>query len=219
LRIHEKIKLRRKELGLGVSEVSNFIGVSQSTVYRYECKDIDRISVDMLPKLAEILQTTPEWLLSQSLQQPKPKTTQKDINLYDTTNANALSKLKKVPLLGTVSCGEPILAEKSYDSIDCLDGVNADFCLKCKGDSMIGARIYNGDIVFIKKQPTVDNGQIACILIGDSATLKKVYYKTDMVILSPCNPIFEDMIYTKSELNDMKILGKVVANLSVFEAN
>ena len=57
--------------------------------------------------------------------------------------------------------------------------IHADFCLKAKGDSMIGARIYDGDIVFIRKQEMVDDGEIAAVLIGDEATLKRVQYNPE----------------------------------------
>jgi repressor LexA len=92
-------------------------------------------------------------------------------------------------------------------------GVKADFCLFAKGDSMIGARIYDGDLVFIRKQSMVENGEIGAILIDDSATLKRVYYypEQNKLILNPENPKYEPLVYIGEELKDIQILGKAVS--------
>ena len=91
--------------------------------------------------------------------------------------------------------------------------IHADFCLKAKGDSMIGARIYDGDIVFIRKQEMVDDGEIAAVLIGDEATLKRVQYNPEEneLLLFAENPKYKTMRYTGEELNHIRILGKAVA--------
>ena len=91
--------------------------------------------------------------------------------------------------------------------------IDADFCLRAKGDSMIGARIYDGDIVFIMKQEMVDNGEIAAVIIEDEATLKRVNYypEKDLLILKAENSQYEDLVYTGEQLNHIIILGKAVA--------
>ena len=78
---------------------------------------------------------------------------------------------------------------------------------------MINARIFDGDIVFIRSQNSVDNGEIAAVIINDEATLKRVYYypNEEKLILSPENPKYAPLVYIKEELNDIKILGKAVA--------
>ena len=78
---------------------------------------------------------------------------------------------------------------------------------------MIGARIYDGDIVFIRSQSTVDNGEIAAVIINDEATLKRVYYypNEEKLILSPENPRYAPLVYIRDELESIKILGKAVA--------
>jgi len=123
-------------------------------------------------------------------------------------------KTKKVPLLGEIACGNPILADEKHDYfIDVSIDSDVDFCLKCKGDSMINARILDGDIVFIHKQDIVDNGEIAAVIIDNEATLKRVNYKPDknMLILKAENPKYDDFVYVGEELEDIKILGKAVA--------
>ena len=93
------------------------------------------------------------------------------------SNVLPLPKTHKVPLLGSIACGAPILAEENMiGQVDLADGVHADFALQCKGDSMINARIFDGDLVYIRIQPEVENGEIAAVRIGDEATLKRVYY-------------------------------------------
>lgn len=128
-------------------------------------------------------------------------------------NILPMPKTRKLPLIGTIACGQPILAvENADENIDVPEWVNADFALKCKGDSMINARIFDGDIVFIKQQPKVENGQIAAVRIEDEATLKKIYYTSDAgrIVLRACNPLYDDMVYEGDLLNQIEILGLAV---------
>lgn len=126
----------------------------------------------------------------------------------------------KIPLLGDIACGEPIFADEQREMfVEVSEDIKADFCLKAKGDSMINARINNGDIVFIKSQSIVDNGEIAAVIIEDEATLKRVYYypQSNKVVLSPENPRYEPLIYEGEELDRIRILGKAVAFQSLIE--
>ena len=123
-------------------------------------------------------------------------------------------EVKKFPLLGDIACGEPRFANEERESyVSAGTAINADFCLKARGDSMINARIMDGDIVFIRSQSQVENGEIAVVIINDEATLKRVFYypEKSTLILKPENPKYEDFIFTGSELNDINILGKAVA--------
>ena len=122
--------------------------------------------------------------------------------------------VKKLPILGEIACGEPIYAREEHDSYVALgQDIDADFCLLAHGDSMIGARIYDGDMVFIRAQEAVDNGEIAAVIINDEATLKRVYFYPDegKLVLSPENPRYAPLVYLKDELNSIKIIGKAVA--------
>ena len=94
-----------------------------------------------------------------------------------------------------------------------IKGKYAFFCLKCKGDSMINARIYDGDIVFVRKQSMVNNGEVAVVLIEDEATLKRVFYYPDKakLVLQAENPSFEPLVYIGEEIEQIRILGKAVA--------
>ncbi len=121
-------------------------------------------------------------------------------------------QLKKFPILGEIACGQPIYANEDYETfIEASSDIKADFCLVAKGDSMINARIFDGDVVFIKSQPDVNNGEIAAVIINDEATLKRVYKYDNRVELRPENPTHQVFNYEGEELNHIKILGKAVA--------
>ena len=120
-------------------------------------------------------------------------------------------KTKKVPLLGTIAAGIPIYAEENFDGYrESTEDVHADFCLKIKGDSMIGARINDGDIVFIRKQPDVENGEIAAVLIDGEATLKRVYKKNGSLVLQAENPKYAPIVCSTKTCDECIIMGKAV---------
>lgn len=125
-------------------------------------------------------------------------------------------ELKRFPMLGEIACGEPRYTNESRESY-VLAGtdIHADFCLKAKGDSMINARIHDGDIVFIRKQDSVENGDIAAVVVNtdSEATLKRFFYYQEkaLLILKPENSSYEDQIYQGEELNQVHVLGKAIA--------
>lgn len=123
-------------------------------------------------------------------------------------------EIHKYPLLGEVACGEPIFMSEERESYG-MSGteIRADFCLKAKGDSMIGARIMDGDIVFIRKQPEVENGEIAAVAIDDEATLKRFYRdeETGTITLVAENPAYAPMVFTSGNQKNVYILGKAIA--------
>lgn len=122
-------------------------------------------------------------------------------------------KKKRFPVLGKVACGEPIFAEEDHDtSIMASADIDADFCLIAQGDSMTGAHIDDGDIVFIRQMPTVPNGKIAVVLIEDEATLKYIDWRPESytLILSPANPAYRIQVYQGEELDHIRVLGQAV---------
>lgn len=199
------LKRRRKELGLTLAQIAEQMGVAEATVQRWESGNIKSVRYDKIDKLAEILKVNPASFMGWSNEDsPLPP------------NIIPMPKTYKIPLVGTIACGQPILAIEDADEIvEVPAHIKADFALRCKGDSMIDARIYNGDIVYIHCQPEVESGQIAAVRIGDEATLKKVRMYSDMIILEPANQAFEPLIYRGEELNNIEILGKAVAFTSM----
>ena len=121
-------------------------------------------------------------------------------------------KTKKIPMLGEIACGEPIYANEEYETfVEASSELEADFCLTAKGDSMINARIFDGDIVFIRQQPDVENGEIAAVIIENDVTLKRVYKYNGRIELRPENPLHKVQDYEGEKLNEIRILGKAIA--------
>lgn len=201
----ERIKFRRKEIGFSAEKVADIIGVSPATIYRYEKGDIEKVPGDVLFSIAKALHTTPAYLMGW---EEAPESISAD-------NIVPIPKMEKIPLLGNIACGDPITAEENLDGfVSAPEEISADFALRCKGDSMIGARILDGDIVLIRQQPDVEDGEIAAVLIDNEATLKRVHKKTGCLILNPANPAYEPIIIAGEELADVRILGKAVYFIS-----
>ncbi|MBR2867832.1 MAG: helix-turn-helix domain-containing protein [Clostridia bacterium] len=200
--LSDVLKRRRSELGYTLLEIADKMGVSEATVQRWESGNIKSLRHGRISQLAEILKVSPSALMGWEEALPD--------------NILSLPKFKNVPLLGTIACGEPILATENIEMFVKVDeSIPADFALKCKGDSMINARIFDGDIVYIRSQPDVEDGEIAAVLIGDEATLKKVHKFSNKIVLSPCNPMYDDLIYSNEQLAEIRILGKAVAFFSL----
>lgn len=205
----EKIKSLRLERGLTLEEVGKRVGVGKSTVRKWETGAIANMRRDKIAKLAEALNTTPGYLMGWE-DNPQNETRCDSIRLPG--NLIPLPKTNTtIPLLGEIACGQPILAEENYSEVVPVpDYVHADFALRCRGDSMVGARILDGDIVYIRQQPDVEDGEIAAVLIGDEATLKRVYKIPGRLQLRPENPSYSVMEYADSELDQVRILGRAV---------
>ena len=125
-------------------------------------------------------------------------------------------EMQKVPLIGAIACGAPILAQEHIeDFVDMPRHIKADFALTCKGDSMINARIFDGDIVYIRQQDTVENGEIAAVLIDTEATLKRVKVFEDHISLEPENPQYRPLVLWGEDMNMVSIIGKAVAFTSM----
>lgn len=119
--------------------------------------------------------------------------------------------LKPVPVVGTIAAGTPIFAEENIVGHEWVpEKVHVDFCLTVKGTSMIGARIFDGDTVYIQRQSDVENGEIAAVLVDNEATLKRVYKVNGTVILRPENPEFKDLVFSKKDAKEIRILGKAI---------
>lgn len=190
--VGERIRERRKQLGLSADYVAKRLGKDRATVYRYESNDIENLPLSVLEPLATVLGVTPQYLMGWE-----------NILPYET---------KKVPMFGEIACGEPIFVCESraeyYVEVD--KSTPVDFCLRAKGDSMVDARILDGDLVFIRHQPTVENGEIAAVIIDDEVTLKRFYRSENGVILKPENAKYQPLYYTEKDFKDVRILGKAI---------
>lgn len=214
------LKERRIELGLTMLEVAKLVGVSEATISRYESGNIKNMRRDRIEKYASALKVSPSSFLDIN-EDNDTASADPDLSAlmqkYD--NIKPI-KLKRFPMLGEIACGEPIFADEDKEHYIMADmDIDADFCLTAKGDSMINARIYEGDIVFIKEMPIVENGDIAAVIIEDEATLKRVYYYPDdnMLQLVAENPKYKPLVYQGPELDTIRILGRAVYFMSAVE--
>lgn len=161
---------------------------------------------DKLSILGMALNVNEAWLMGYDVNMAR------DIPPNAEKNIIPMPEMRKIPLLGTIACGAPVLADEHIDGeVDIPVNIHADFALRCKGDSMINARIFDGDIVYIRQQDTVENGEIAAVLIESEATLKRVKRLPDRIILEPENPMYKPFIFWNEDMNTVRILGKAVA--------
>lgn len=195
------IKTRREQLELTQQQVADYVGVSKSAVSRWESGDVANMGIDKLSKLSEVLSVSPLDIINET-----------ELTLRIVPNKNNTAP---IPLLGSIAAGSPILAEQNIEDYFNLDKkIKADFCLRIKGDSMININILDGDIVFIKKQEDLEDGQVGAVLVEDSATLKRFYRDNGSVILQAENPDYKPVVISKGEV---RILGKMVASLRQYK--
>ena len=216
----EYISDYRKENKLSMKELADKCNLSKGYISMLENnfkptntgKNITP-SITVIKKLADGMNTDFDLLLSM-INGDVSLVDNDDVLMGDSFDNIFKIEKKKLPFLGSIACGEPIFADEDRESYMMVGmDIKADFCLKCKGDSMINARIHDGDIVFIRKQDIVANGEIAAIIIEEEATLKRFYYYKDqnMVILKPENPKYEDIVLMGEKLEKVKVLGKAIA--------
>ena len=205
----ERIKSRRKQLGYTQLELAEMVGfTSKSAISKIEQDERD-LNQDKIMPMAKALNVSPAYLMG-----------------WEDADGNSIDDLpvtltpitkRRFKVLGEIACGQPIYAQEEHETyINASADIDADFCLVAKGDSMIDARIYDGDVVFIKSTPVVNNGEIAAVIIDDEATLKRWYFNPQdkKLVLSPANAKYAPMVYVGKELNTIRCLGKAVCFMS-----
>lgn len=198
----ERIKALRIQHGLTQEELGQKVGVQKSAIYKYETGLVVNLKRSMIEKLALALGVKPTYLMGLS-----------DEETTIPPGFEPLPKMVKRPLVGSIACGDPITAEENIeDYVDVPENVQCDFCLRCKGDSMIDAGIHDGDIVYIHIQPEVENGQIAAVRIDGEATLKRVFWneETQTLQLLAENRKYAPLVYTGQVLETVHIEGRAV---------
>lgn len=196
--IGQRIKLRREELGLSQEELGKRLGYkSRSSINKIEL-DQRNLTQSKIKSIADALETTPSYIMG-----------------WEETTAPTTTGIK-IPVLGRVAAGIPVDAiEDVLDWEEIPQSMAATgeyFGLKIKGDSML-PDIKSGDVVIVRRQEQVENGEIAIVLInGDEATAKKVKHTESGIMLIPNNPSFEPMFFSKAEITTkpVQIIGRVV---------
>ncbi len=195
-RMHEL----RTEKGISMKEAAARLGMPYTTYVNYE-KGTREPNSETLILLAEFYDTSIDYLVGKS-SNPKPAAVPPGFE--------PLPPMDQVPLVGRIACGQPITAEENLEGYVSVPAAwHATFTLQCSGDSM-EPTIHDGDLVAIRKDIQVENGQIAAVRIGDEATLKHLYLHDDYIELRPENPNFSSIIRRKEEMNDVTIEGKAV---------
>ncbi len=193
-----RIKNRRADLGMSYQDLADKTGLSKSTLQRYETGEIDNIPLSKIGALAKGLEVDPKYILGWEAAEGVAPYTPKH----------------KIPILGKISAGIPLFAEENiegYTTTD-LNGGAEYFALRVNGDSMTAARMHHGDVLIVRKQPNVENGEIAVVIVnGDCATVKRYRKEGHVVVLTPqsYNPEHQPQIYNLKEV-EIRVLGKVV---------
>lgn len=185
-------------------DIADELGVNQKTFNGW-CTGLSIPKAGKIQRLADYFNIGKSDLLDDK----ENKTEMRVSNIFPITT-------HKLPMLGEIACGVPKFTNEDRESyVDAGADIKADFCLKAKGNSMINSRIHDGDIVFIRRQDIVENGEIAAVVVNhdSEATLKRFYYYRDRatLILKPENPEYEDLIFQNEELNEVHVLGKAIA--------
>lgn len=205
----DNLKNLRKEINYTQEQLAKALNVTKSRINMYERGEREP-NFEMLENIADYFNVDMNYLLGKT----DIKNSNKHcLEIQKYKNIHPI-ELKKFPLLGEIACGEPVFCVENRESYVLAGAdIKADFCLKAKGDSMINARILDGDIVFIRKQPSVENGEIAAVIVDDEATLKRVYYdkSNNYLQLIAENPKYSPMVYTNEQLETIRILGKAIA--------
>lgn len=198
-----RLKTLRIKKGLNMKQVAAALNIPYTTYVNYE-KGEREPSKEILIRLADFYGTTVDYILG------RPYSSE-SAEFFLSEGAVSLPVTKAVPLLGTIACGMPLFAEENVEAmISIPENIHADFALRCKGNSMTGARIFDSDIVYIRKQDTVENGEIAAVLIDNEATLKRFYHYGDTVVLRAENPDFKEIQLSSKDIDEIRILGKAV---------
>ncbi len=176
--------------------LGEYLNLNPATISRYTTGSIEP-KMPTIQAIAEKYGVNPKWLMGQD---------------GESKYMDRAERVKKIPIVGTIACGAPIIAQEYIEGVEFVpEDMHVDFCLRVKGDSMIGARILEGDLVYIRQQPVVENGEIAAVLIdGEEATLKRVYRLNGSIILRAENPAYQDRIFNKKEAKAIKIIGKAI---------
>lgn len=214
----ERLKALRLEKNLSLRQLSKLTGISSSAIHSYEVESRNP-GKEALEAFSDVFNVDIDYIVGKS-DIPNQATIDAGgrlSDLYFTTaplpsNVRPITS-KKFPMLGKIACGEPIYADQDFETfIEASSEIKADFCLTAQGDSMIGAGIRNGDVVFVVSQPIVDNGQIAAVIIDGEATLKRWYYypEKQKLVLNPENSQYEPLVYIGEELDTIKCIGRAV---------
>lgn len=204
----ERLKSLRSEKGWSQQRLADELNLSKSSVNMYERGEREP-GFETMEAIADTFNVDMDYLYGRT-----------DIKIAEPIQFTSaavppgfepLPRMVKKPLIGDIACGQPITAEQNIaEYVDVPESVHCDFCLRCHGDSMVDAGIQDNDVVYIRVQPEVEDGEIAAVRIGGEATLKRVYYDGQSLTLMPANSSYRPKTYSGPELENIRIEGKAV---------
>lgn len=194
--LSEVLQDYKKRVNVTNEYIAKKVGVNRSTVARWINDDTKVMKQDVVEKLSYLLGLDVEALL-------------KDSSLYQR------------PIIGVAKAGYDHFAQEEYEGMEIVtknDYYRGDYFLRITGNSMDGAHIHDGDLVYVKQCNDVSSGSIAVVLIGEEATVKRVIKKADLLVLEAANPSVETRFFTKQEVEELpvRIIGKVLYSRSDF---
>ena len=199
--IGSNIKQLRESHGLTQIQLGQIAGVTDKAVSTWE-SDTKIPRMGAIQKIADYFKLPKSAILDDG--------TEHTIAATIPPGFAPFPNMTRIPIVGQIACGEPITAEENIEGYASAPELwKADFALICRGRSM-EPKIMDGDLVAIRSDIRVETGQIAAVRIGDEATLKKVYFYPERVVLRPINDEFEDIVFEGEEMNKVSIEGKAV---------
>ena len=214
-KIAERLKTALEIRDISQSELSRKTGIGKSSISTYLTGEYEPKQKNIY-KMALALNVNEAWLMGADVPMERQDTAASHIQNPIAANITPLPAMKEWQVLGATACGKPLHRELLDETILAPADIKADIVFRCVGDSMINARIFDGDAVFIHLQPEVENGQIAVARVGDEYTLKRIYVFEDYVELRAENPTVKPIILRGPELDpdNYEVVGLAVAFLS-----
>ncbi len=197
MQLSDILKEYKNKTGFSDDYIAKAINVSRSTVNRWVSGDTKKVQPKVIKQLSKLINIDIEQVLTDSL------------------------FMINKPILGHAKAGYDLFAEENYlgfEMVTSEEDRDGDYFLAVEGDSMIGAKIHDGDLVYVKKTDYIENNQIGIVLVGDEVTIKRIIKKDDMLILEAANPSYENKYFTNEEVASLpvKIIGKVVYSKTTF---
>lgn len=201
-----RLRKLMNENNMSQAELARKTNITPSSIsdwlnYKYDAKQ-DKIDI-----ISRVFNVSPSYMMGYDVDKSR-----NNLDLNDIPGINVIKNLINVPILGSVICGQPTMMEENFTGYFKLDPdiAKPDFSLRAEGDSMIDANIHEGDLVFFRKTPDVENGSIACVLLDDQVTLKRIIKADDTLILQPANTSYSPIVVRDGDYTNVQILGEMI---------
>lgn len=200
MHVGELIRQKRTELNMTQEQLGNLLGVNRAAINKWETGRVTNLKRETIKKLSEIFQISPALLV------------EPEASIYPDSPLLPLPRMKQWEVIGATACGNPLHKEMAETVLAPAD-IDADRVFRCVGDSMVGAHIFDGDLVFVKAGAEVDDGKIGVVRVGEEYTLKRIYHGPDYLELRSENPAYAPIVI-RGDQENAEIVGLAVQFLS-----